>query len=47
MFIRQISRKTNIFLVYVRKEKIYLIKSIIFSNNFYLFHKSHMNIDLL
>jgi hypothetical protein len=37
MCVRQVSRKTNIFMVYVKKEKNYLMKSIIISTDFYLF----------
>jgi hypothetical protein len=39
MCVRQVSRKINIFVAYVKKrEKTYLVKSIIFTTEFCLFY---------
>ena len=42
MFVHQVSRKTNNFCGLYKKEKTYLVKSIIFSTEFYFFYTRHM-----
>ena len=42
MYIRQVSRKINIFCGLCKKEKIYLVKNIIFSTEFCLFYTRRM-----
>jgi hypothetical protein len=42
MYVRQVSRETNIFCGLYKKEKTYLVKSIIFSTEFCLFYTRHM-----
>ena len=42
MNVCQVSRKNNIFCDLCKKEIVYLVKSIIFSTEFYLFYTRHM-----